>query len=68
MSDEQPYGVVVNDEEQYSVWPVGRAIPLGWDAAGFEGARDECLSYIGEVWTDIRPASLRRSLETAAVI
>lgn len=54
--------MVRNHEEQYSVWPVEREIPAGWDAVGFEGTRDECLDHIETVWDDIRPLSLRRSL------
>ena len=54
------HAVVVNDEEQYSIWPVGRDLPAGWRADGFTGTEEECLAYIDEVWTDMRPASLRR--------
>ena len=57
------YDVVVNDEEQYSIWPVGRAIPLGWKAVGKQGKKAECLEYIKEVWTDMRPLSLRKKME-----
>ncbi len=56
----RPHAVVVNDEEQYSVWPVGRDLPSGWREDGFTGTEDECLAHIAEVWTDMRPASLRR--------
>lgn len=52
--------VVVNDEEQYSIWPQNRDLPAGWRRDGFTGTEDECLSHIDEVWTDMRPASLRR--------
>ena len=58
--DSQTYLVVVNDEEQYSIWPVGRDLPAGWRQDGFTGSEDECLAYIEETWTDMRPASLRR--------
>jgi MbtH protein len=51
--------VVCNAEEQYSVWFVGRDLPDGWRAVGFEGTRDECLARIAELWTDLRPRSLR---------
>jgi len=61
--DDQLYAVVVNHEEQYSIWPVGRELPLGWQAAGKEGTKQECLDYIEEVWTDMRPLSLRRKME-----
>jgi len=57
------YNVVVNDEEQYSIWPVDREIPLGWRAIGKSGLKDECLAYIKEVWTDMRPLSLREKME-----
>ena len=54
------HAVVVNDEEQYSIWPAGRDLPAGWRADGFTGTEAECLAYIDETWTDMRPASLRR--------
>jgi len=57
---ESEFRVVVNDEEQYSIWPVGRDLPLGWKEAGKSGPKAECLAYIEEVWTDMRPLSLRR--------
>jgi MbtH protein len=59
--DEDPtrYRVVVNDEEQYSIWPSGREIPSGWREDGFEGTKAECLAHVDEVWTDMRPLSLR---------
>lgn len=53
------YRVVVNHEEQYSIWPAAREIPAGWRAAGYEGAQAQCLEYIRETWTDMRPLSLR---------
>lgn len=55
------YAVVVNHEEQYSIWPTDRERPLGWSDAGKSGSRQECLDYIREVWTDMRPLSLRRA-------
>ena len=55
------YSVVVNDEGQYSIWPEGREIPLGWKAAGHSGSKDECLEYIEEHWTDMRPLSLQKA-------
>jgi MbtH protein len=57
------YQVVVNHEEQYSIWPADRELPLGWRAAGKSGPKDECLTYIKEVWTDMRPLSLRKKME-----
>jgi MbtH protein len=53
--------VVVNDEEQYSLWPEGRQLPPGWREAGKSGSRSECLEHIRTVWTDMRPASVRRA-------
>ena len=61
--DDRSYVVVVNDEEQYSIWLADRDLPLGWYSRGKEGTRQECLSHIGEVWTDMRPASLRRRMD-----
>ena len=57
------YNVVVNHEEQYSIWPVDREIPGGWRAVGKQGLKQECLTYIGEVWTDMRPLSLRKQMD-----
>ena len=62
----QIYKVVVNHEEQYSIWPAGREIPLGRTAVGKEGLKSECLAYIEEVWTDMRPLSLRKKMEAAS--
>jgi len=61
--DRTIYQVVVNIEEQYSIWPEGREIPLGWREAGKTGPKAECLAYIKEVWTDMRPLSLRKKME-----
>jgi MbtH protein len=58
------YKVVVNGEEQYSIWPTYKPLPAGWFDAGKSGSRDECLAYIKEVWTDLRPLSLRSRLTT----
>jgi MbtH protein len=60
MTEGPLHRVVVNDEDQYSVWPDGRDIPDGWRAEGFAGGRQECLNHIDAVWTDMRPRSLRR--------
>jgi len=60
------YRVVVNDEEQYSIWPEGKDAPAGWREAGKAGTKGECLAYIETVWTDMRPLSLRRQMEDAA--
>jgi MbtH protein len=59
MADESRYLVVVNDEEQFSIWPTGREIPQGWQDHGFTGSKDDCLAHVAEVWTDLRPRSLR---------
>ncbi|MFC9283459.1 MbtH family protein [Streptomyces collinus] len=56
------YQVVVNHEEQYSLWPEGRELPLGWTAEGTRGAKEDCLAHIDHVWTDMRPLSLRQAL------
>jgi len=61
--DSRIYKVVVNAEEQYSIWPDNREIPAGWREAGKTGFKDDCLAYIKEVWTDMRPASLRKKME-----
>ncbi|MFF4156096.1 MbtH family protein [Streptomyces sp. NPDC001678] len=60
MTDDRRFRVVINDEEQYSVWPADGELPAGWRAEGFEGVKRECLAHIDSVWTDMRPASLRR--------
>ena len=64
--DNTVYKVVVNHEEQYSIWPAHRENPLGWCDAGKIGLKPECLEYIKEVWTDMRPLSLRKKMEEAA--
>ncbi len=61
--DDRRYKVVINHEEQYSIWFADREIPRGWKAEGFEGTKQECLRHIEEVWTDMRPLSLRREME-----
>lgn len=60
------YKVVINHEEQYSIWPADRENALGWKDAGKTGLKSECLEYIKEVWTDMRPLSLRKQMEEAA--
>jgi MbtH protein len=61
--DHAHYRVVVNHEEQYSIWPADRELPLGWNAVGQQGSKSHCLAYIKEVWTDMRPLSLRKRME-----
>ena len=60
------YVVVKNDEDQYSIWAVDRPIPAGWRAQDKRGSKQDCLSYIAEHWTDMRPASLVRQLQPKA--
>jgi len=57
------YLVVVNHEEQYSIWPDFKEIPVGWTQVGESGPKDKCLQYIETVWTDMRPLSLRKQME-----
>lgn len=57
------YEVVSNHEEQYSLWPGHKTIPAGWRKAGKCGSKEECLQFIAEVWTDMRPLSLRARQE-----
>jgi len=61
--DTRIYDVVMNHEEQYSIWLKGKEIPAGWVAVGKSGMKPECLAYIDEVWTDMRPLSLRKHME-----
>jgi MbtH protein len=60
--DKTTYRVVVNHEEQYSIWPAHRQNALGWKDAGKSGTKEECLARIKEVWTDMRPLSLRTKM------
>ena len=67
MSSEHPenaqsYKVVVNHEGQYSLWPADRENPAGWTDAGKSGSKPECLAFVEEVWTDMRPLSLRQAM------
>jgi MbtH protein len=66
VEDNTIYKVVMNHEEQYSIWPADKENALGWTDAGPSGTKQECLAYIKEVWTDMRPLSLRKKM--AAVI
>ncbi|MFJ6215510.1 MbtH family protein [Streptomyces sp. NPDC092296] len=70
MSDtavDRTYQVVVNDEEQYSIWEAHREPPAGWRAAGFTGGREQCLEHIASVWTDLRPLSVRGEQRPASI-
>jgi len=64
--DNTIYKVVMNHEEQYSIWPADRENPLGWKDAGKAGPKQQCLAYIKEVWTDMRPLSLRKHMKRIA--
>lgn len=65
MDDAQRYRAVINDEEQYSIWPEHLPVPVGWSDAGRQGSKEECLAFIEEVWTDMRPASVRAAMAAA---
>ncbi|MFF9673495.1 MbtH family protein [Streptomyces eurythermus] len=65
-ADTRSYLVVLNDEEQYSIWLADRELPIGWRPEGTRGSRAECLAHIGTVWTDMRPLSLRIRMDGAA--
>ena len=62
-SDAEIYRVVVNHEEEYTIWPIGKEIPAGWLEVGHSGTKDACVAYIKDVWTDMRPASLRAKMD-----
>ncbi|HQC95524.1 MAG TPA: MbtH family NRPS accessory protein [Aquabacterium sp.] len=69
MSDEvdsQSFCVVVNDEEQYSIWPLERDVPAGWRAVGVSGTKAYCTSHIERTWVDMRPLSLRHAMAEAS--
>ncbi|MGW6980818.1 MbtH family protein [Streptomyces sp. NPDC054932] len=66
-TDDRTYHVVRNDEEQYSIWWADREIPAGWHTEGTTGTREQCLARIAEVWTDMRPLSLRERMAQADV-
>ena len=61
--DNIQYKVVINHEEQYSLWPADRENPIGWLDAGKTGSKEECLAYVEQVWTDMRPKSLREKMD-----
>lgn len=64
--DDARFIVLINDEEQYSIWPDAKAVPAGWRQVGPTGSKSEVLRYVDEVWTDMRPLSLRRRMDAAA--
>jgi MbtH protein len=57
------YQVLINDEEQYSLWPAANEVPAGWRSVGKEGGKQECMDYVDEMWTDMRPRSLRERMD-----
>lgn len=59
---ERLFVVLINHEEQYSLWPLGKDIPAGWSTTGQEGTRAQCAQYVDTVWVDMRPLSLRKGL------
>ena len=61
--DSREYKVVVNHEEQFSIWFAEREPPNGWREVGKQGTKQACLEYIDEVWTDMRPLSLRKQMD-----
>jgi MbtH protein len=65
-SEDRSHIVLVNHEEQYSLWPKGKDIPNGWQATGKEGTMEECSRYVDEIWTDMRPLSLRKKMDGTA--
>jgi MbtH protein len=65
-SKEPGYIVVINHEEQYSIWPDFKDLPAGWRDAGFRGHKSACLEHINTVWTDMRPLSLRKKMDQHA--
>ena len=62
MDDEGIYQVLRNEEEQYSLWPIELDVPAGWFPVGKQGSQAECSAYVDEVWTDMRPRSLREQM------
>jgi MbtH protein len=66
MDDDTTYEVLRNDEDQYSLWPADHDVPAGWYLVGKQGTKDECSAYVDEVWTDMRPRSLRERMDAEA--
>ncbi|MFD5387194.1 MbtH family protein [Stenotrophomonas sp. NPDC087984] len=66
MDDNARFQVLRNDEDQYSLWPADLEVPEGWRPVGKEGTKDECSAYVDEVWTDMRPRSLRERMANGA--
>ena len=59
----ESWTVVINLEDQYSIWPTSKAVPLGWKEASKIGTKEECLAYIKEIWVDMRPRSLKELMD-----
>lgn len=64
--DQTMFDVLINEEAQYSIWPAGRALPLGWNIVGAADSKEACLARIEQLWTDMRPLSLRKQMAEAA--
>ena len=64
--DNRVYVVLMNDEEQYSLWPRNQDVPAGWRSVDFSGTKEECMKYVDETWVDMRPKSLREKMDAAA--
>ncbi|MGW5722495.1 MbtH family protein [Amycolatopsis sp. NPDC003865] len=62
MDENTTYQVLLNDEGQYSLWPADKEVPAGWHPDGTRGTRQECMDHVDEVWTDMRPRSLRERM------
>lgn len=63
ISDNEPFFfVVVNEEEQYSIWSSSKGVPVGWRTVGEQGSKEDCLTWIEQNWTDMRPNSLREAM------
>ncbi|MXS21647.1 MbtH family protein [Pseudomonas oryzihabitans] len=64
--EDATFKVLVNHEEQYSLWPDYKAVPAGWRETGTQGSKQECLDYVERTWTDMRPLSLRQAMDGQA--
>jgi MbtH protein len=62
-SEDTSFDIVINHEEQYSIWPVSKPVPAGWTVIGVSGDKKFCVNYINQGWTDMRPLSLRNKME-----
>ncbi|MFT0182926.1 MbtH family protein [Pseudomonas benzopyrenica] len=64
--EDATFKVLVNHEDQYSLWPDYKAVPAGWRETGTQGSKQECLDYVERTWTDMRPLSLRQAMDGQA--